>query len=48
MDFFLWTCGFVWFLIKGAFWFALSLVVLLFGIGIAVSVFAFILGLLDG
>jgi len=48
MDFFLWTCGIVWWLICGAFWVALSLVVLLFGIGIAASVFAFILGLLDG
>ena len=48
MDFFLWACGFVWWLICGAFWFALAIFVLFFGIGIAVSVFAFILGLLDG
>lgn len=45
MDFFLWTCGFVWFLIKGAFWLALSLVVLLFGISVAIFVFASILAL---
>ena len=46
MDFFLWTCGFVWFLIKGAFWFALSLVVMLLGISVAFFVFASILELL--
>ena len=44
MDFFLWTCGFVWFLIKGAFWVAASLVVLIVGIELAVAIFALILG----